>query len=177
MEHNMANQKTTSGKFWVAVLAIFGGLATIQIIFLIIQNRELKRSISVANAAQRVEALKPGDKLPAFNGINAVGIETKVSYDEADRLLFITSTKWPWCEKTLRLQCYILRATRYLVIKTARHMEAAQSPATWRLSSTVLLEVYVKTFLAVTQPKKTIVVDVRLLTRVCDLSLERACVS
>ena len=77
----------------------------------------------------------------------------------------------------VRRPCYILRATRYLVIKTARHMEAAQSPARWRLSNTVLLEVYVKTFLAVTQPKKTIVVDVRLLTRAGDLIPERACVS
>ncbi|HET8669795.1 MAG TPA: hypothetical protein VFM05_03960 [Candidatus Saccharimonadales bacterium] len=77
----------------------------------------------------------------------------------------------------VRRQCYILRATRYLVIKTARHMEAAQSPARWRLSNTVLLEAYVKTFLAVTQPKKTIVVDVRLLTPAGDLIPERACVS
>ena len=97
----MGNQKTTSSKFWIAVLAVFTGLATVQIVFLTLQNRELKRSIGVANAGQRVEALKPGDKLPAFNGINAVGMETKVSYDEGDHLLFITSTKCQWCEKTV----------------------------------------------------------------------------
>lgn len=97
----MANQKTTSGKFWIAVLAIFSGLATIQIAFLAKQNRELKREIGVANSGQRVEGLKPGDTLPAFNGINAVGMETRVSYDEGDHLLFITSTKCQWCEKTV----------------------------------------------------------------------------
>jgi peroxiredoxin len=101
MEHNMANQKTTSGRFWIAVLAIFSGLATIQIGFLTKQNRELKSEIGVANSGQRVEGLKPGDNLPAFNGINAVGMETRVSYDEGDHLLFITSTKCPWCEKTV----------------------------------------------------------------------------
>ena len=97
----MTNQKTTSGKFWIAVLAIFSGLATIQIVFLTMQNRELKRSLGVANAGERIDALKPGDKLPAFNGINAAGMETKVSYDDGDHLLFITSTKCQWCEKTL----------------------------------------------------------------------------
>ncbi|HET8669794.1 MAG TPA: redoxin domain-containing protein [Candidatus Saccharimonadales bacterium] len=97
----MANQKTTSGKFWIAVLAIFSGLATIQIIFLTMQNRELKTAIGVANAGKRIDGLKPGDNLPAFNGINAGGTETRVSYDEGDHLLFITSTKCPWCEKTV----------------------------------------------------------------------------
>ncbi|HET8669472.1 MAG TPA: hypothetical protein VFM05_02255, partial [Candidatus Saccharimonadales bacterium] len=50
------------------------------------------------------------------------------------------------------------------VIKTARRMEAAQLPANWRLVNTVLMEVVVSTLLAVTTPKKTIVVVVRLTT-------------
>jgi len=61
----------------------------------------MKKEIGVANAGQRVEGLKPGDNLPAFNGINAAGMEARISYDEGDHLLFITSTKCPWCESTL----------------------------------------------------------------------------
>jgi peroxiredoxin len=54
-----------------------------------------------SGSVQRLDSLKPGDKIPGFSAINASGIETKVSYDEAAYLIFITSTKCPWCEKTL----------------------------------------------------------------------------
>jgi peroxiredoxin len=97
----MGEQKGTSHKFWIAVLAIFAGLATIQIIFLTIQNRELKKALGVSSSVEPPDSLKPGDQVPGFIATNAFGTQTKVSYAEADYLVFITSTKCPWCEKTL----------------------------------------------------------------------------
>lgn len=97
----MGEQKGASHKFWLAVLSIFAGLATIQIIFLTIQNRELKKALGVSTSVEPMDSLKPGDQIPGFSAVNASGAQTKVAYDEADYLIFITSTKCPWCDKTL----------------------------------------------------------------------------
>ena len=75
---------------------------------------------------------------------------------------------------SVRRRCYIRRARRYLVIKTAR-TEAVKAPASWRLVNTALTEVHVITTpLAVTYRATTIVVDARLLTHAIP---DRVCVS
>lgn len=89
-------------RFWVAALAIFAGLATIQIVFLAYQNRELKRVIASAGAPAEPDRLKPGDQVAAFDADAGEGRRTRVAYDDAARhLVLITSTKCQWCTKTL----------------------------------------------------------------------------
>lgn len=101
----MANEPKIShrtfSKFWVISLAIFAVLATAQIVFLTIQNRQLKRAITAMHSRTEPESLQPGDQVPAFNSIDANGKEKLISYEDTDCLLMITSTTCPWCEKTL----------------------------------------------------------------------------
>lgn len=88
-------------RFWVAALAVFAGLATIQIAFLAYQNRELKLAITRAAAPPAPDRLKPGDQLAPFDAVGE-GRQTRVSYDaDARYLVLITSTKCQWCAKTL----------------------------------------------------------------------------
>jgi len=94
------NSAKGSYRFWLSVLTIFAILATVQIIFLTMQNRELKQVIAGRKQAQPV-ALKPGDQVQAFSSIDANGKENTVSYEDADYLLLITSTKCPWCARTM----------------------------------------------------------------------------
>jgi peroxiredoxin len=89
-----------SHKFWVISLAIFAVLATAQIVFLTIQNRQLKQVIT-GQARPAPESLKPGDQVPAFKSIDADGKEKLISFEDTDCLLMITSTTCPWCAKTL----------------------------------------------------------------------------
>lgn len=99
----MSRPDKTPLRFWVAALAIFAGLATIQIAFLAHQNRELKRVIAGAGGAPEApDRLKPGDTVAAFDAVAAEGRRTRVAYDDAARyLVLITSTKCQWCTKTL----------------------------------------------------------------------------
>jgi peroxiredoxin len=100
----MANEpkisRHTSQKFWVISLAIFAVLATAQIVFLTIQNRQLKQVI-MGQSRPAPESLKPGDQVPAFKSIDADGKEKLISFEDTDCLLMITSTTCPWCAKTL----------------------------------------------------------------------------
>ncbi|HEX5707943.1 MAG TPA: redoxin domain-containing protein [Pyrinomonadaceae bacterium] len=92
----------TALRFWVAALSIFAGLATIQIAFLVYQNRELKQAIALSRSAPEPDGLKPGDQVAAFDAVGGAGGQTRVSYDDAERyLVLITSTKCQWCTKTL----------------------------------------------------------------------------
>lgn len=101
----MANQpkisRYTFTKFWVISLAIFAVLATAQIVFLTIQNRQLKQAITAMNSKTAPESLKAGDQVPAFKSIDADGKEKLISFEDTDCLLMITSTTCPWCAKTL----------------------------------------------------------------------------
>jgi peroxiredoxin len=98
----MRTTDKTPPRFWVAALAIFAGLATIQIAFLAYQNRELKQAIAQARAPAEPDRLKPGDRVAPFDAVGGAGGQTRVSYDdEARYLVLITSTKCQWCTKTL----------------------------------------------------------------------------
>src|SRR5262245_56700981 len=91
----------TFHKFWVISLAIFAVLATAQIVFLTIQNRQLKQAITTMQSRTEPKSLQPRDQVPAFNSIDANGKEKLISFEDTDCLLIITSTTCPWCEKTL----------------------------------------------------------------------------
>jgi peroxiredoxin len=96
----MSDASKPAYRFWIAALGIFSALATIQIIFLTVQNRHLKMA-AVATASEAV-GLKSGDKISGFKATAAAtGQDYSVSYDDSDHLLFILSTTCPWCEKNI----------------------------------------------------------------------------
>jgi peroxiredoxin len=105
----MSESTKLPAKFWILIFAIFAVLATIQIVGLIVQNRNLKQAIAGLHSAPpsgRQKAsppdfLKIGDRLEPFKAVDAEGKEETISYTDRDYLLLITATKCPWCEKTM----------------------------------------------------------------------------
>lgn len=112
--------RSTSSRFWIAVFGIYAALATVQIVFLTVQNRKLKNSIALsATSVNKVDSLKPGDILTGFNTIDdVVKNDMRISYDASDSLVFITSTRCQWCAKTVPIWKELADAARLRSIQT-----------------------------------------------------------
>ena len=106
--------RSTSSRFWIAIFGIYAALATVQIVFLTVQNRKLKNSIALSTASvNKVDGLKPGDMLTGFNTIDDVAKnDTRISYDVSPSLVFITSTRCQWCAKTVPIWKELADAAR-----------------------------------------------------------------
>jgi peroxiredoxin len=111
--------RSTSSRFWIAIFGIYTALATVQIVFLTVQNRKLKNSIALSTVStNNFDGLKPGDTLTGFNTIDVINNNTRVAYDGSHSLVFITSTRCQWCAKTLPIWKELADAARLRSIQT-----------------------------------------------------------
>lgn len=75
-------------------------LLTLECIFLILQNRDLKQTLNSTSSVAQVEPLKPGDKVESCKMTNLESNIGELSYDDPAKkyLLFVLSTTCPHCE-------------------------------------------------------------------------------
>ncbi len=75
----------------------------VECILLMLQNRELRRTINTMTTVGQVEPLRPGDRVESFDAqtLDGTGIHVRYLDSSARYLFFVLSTTCPHCAKML----------------------------------------------------------------------------
>ena len=125
------------GRWWVLVSCFVIALLSVDVILLTLQNKQLKKLLSITTPQGQLEALRPGERVEPFNIQALDGKTRELNYTDPNLkyLLFVLSTTCPHCEKTIanwnaitetnrKRTCYIVGVSIHNLEETIEYIAA-----------------------------------------------------